>query len=126
MALEEVDHRLFVVTRKPARLLVLDTPSGKPVASSPTVGDADDAFYDSARKRIYVSGGEGFIDIFEQDRPDQYQCVGRIPTASGADILVRARVESSLRGSATPREAAGRDSGVRASALIRPQFDAGR
>ena len=84
MALDEVDHRLFVVTRKPPTLVVLDTESGKQVASYPAVGDADDVFYDAVRKRVYISGGEGFLDVFTQSNPDHYQPAGRIPTASGA------------------------------------------
>jgi len=84
MALDEPSHRLLVVTRRPARLIVFDTQSGKTVASQPAVGDADDAFYDPAHRRVYISGGEGFIDIFEQRDPDHYQPAGRIPTASGA------------------------------------------
>ena len=84
MSLDEVDHRLLVVTRKPPTLVVLDTESGKQVASYPAVGDADDAFYDAVRKRVYISGGEGFIDIFAQSSPDHYQLTGRIRTASGA------------------------------------------
>ncbi len=84
MALDEPDHRLLVVTRRPAQLIVLDTQSGKPVASQPAVADADDVFYDAAHKRVYISGGEGFIDIFEQRDPDHYRPIGRIPTASGA------------------------------------------
>ncbi len=84
MALDEAEHRLFVATRRPARLVVLDTTSGKQVASYPAVGDADDLFYDAAHKRIYISGGEGFIDVFDQRDPDNYQPTGRIPTASGA------------------------------------------
>jgi WD40 repeat protein len=35
MALDEADHRLFVVTRKPAQLIVLDTESGAMVAILP-------------------------------------------------------------------------------------------
>jgi DNA-binding beta-propeller fold protein YncE len=84
MALDEGDHRLLVVTRRPPLLVVLNTESGKQVASYPTVGDADDAFYDAAHKRVYVSGGEGFIDVFDQDGPDDYKPSSRIPTASGA------------------------------------------
>jgi len=84
MALDEPDHRLLVVTRRPAHFIVLDSQTGKPVASQSAVGDADDVFYDAARKRIYISGGEGFIDIFEQSDPDHYRPIGRIPTASGA------------------------------------------
>jgi len=84
MALDEQDRRLFIVTRRPARLLVLDTDSGKPVADYPVVGDADDIFYDAARERVYISGGEGFIDIFGQSDKDHYQLSSRIPTRSGA------------------------------------------
>jgi DNA-binding beta-propeller fold protein YncE len=84
MAFDEVDHRLFVVTRRPARLVVLDTESGEQVASYPAVGDADDLFYDSARRRVYITGGEGFIDIFNQGGPDDYQPAAKIPTATGA------------------------------------------
>ncbi|MFB3922021.1 MAG: YncE family protein [Terriglobia bacterium] len=84
MILDEPDHRLLVVTRKPARLVVLETNSGRQVASYPAVGDADDVFYDSAHKRVYISGGEGFIDIFDQQNPSQYRLAGRIATATGA------------------------------------------
>lgn len=84
MALDEPDHRLLVVTRRPARLVVLNSQSGKIVASEPAVGDADDVFYDAAHKRIYISGGEGFIDVFEQRDPDHYAPIARIPTAPGA------------------------------------------
>jgi len=33
----------------------------------------DDIFYDALRKRIYVSGGEGFISVFQQKGPDAYE-----------------------------------------------------
>jgi len=84
MALDEADGRLLVVTRRPPRLVVLDIESGKQVASYPAVGDADDLFYDSAHKRVYISGGEGFIDVFNQRGPDDYQPAAKTPTASGA------------------------------------------
>jgi len=84
MALDEVHHRLFVGTRAPARLLVLDTESGHTLASLESVGDADEVFYDAPRQRIYVSGGEGFLQIFEQVTPDTYQSLIKLPTAAGA------------------------------------------
>lgn len=84
MALDEADHRLFVVTRDPPRLLVLNTETGKIIQSVPTVGDCDDVFYDQARKRIYASGGEGAISVVEQQNPDQYKDVARITTVKGA------------------------------------------
>jgi len=84
MALDERDHRLFVVTRFPARLIVLETEHGKRVASLAAMGDCDDVFYDERRRRIYAIGGEGGISVFEQRDADHYDELGRIKTVSGA------------------------------------------
>jgi hypothetical protein len=59
MALDQQNHRLFVVTRFPARLIVLDTVQGRRVAALSAIGDCDDVFYDQQRHRIYAIGGEG-------------------------------------------------------------------
>ena len=84
MALDEADHRLFVGTRSPAKLLIFDTQTGKQVTSLDSSGDADDIFYDAKNKRIYVSGGEGAISVFEQINPDNYKLLGKVDTAQGA------------------------------------------
>jgi DNA-binding beta-propeller fold protein YncE len=84
MALNEPDHRLFVGCRRPARLVVLDTATGKTVNDLEISGDTDDLFYDSALRRIYVSCGEGFIDVIEQLDPDHYRRRERIATRNGA------------------------------------------
>src|SRR5258708_10001506 len=84
MALDEADHRLFVVTRYPARLLVIDTGSGKIVQSLSVVGDCDDIFFDQARRRIYATGGEGAISVFAQQDADHYKEIARVPTVKGA------------------------------------------
>jgi len=84
MALDEADHRLFVVTRYPARLLVIDTATGKTLQRLPAVGDCDDVFYDKAGKRIYAIGGEGAVSAFEQQDSDHYKESARITTVKGA------------------------------------------
>ncbi len=84
MALDEADHRLFVVTRYPARLLVIDTATGKTLQRLPAVGDCDDVFYDKAGKRIYAIGGEGAVSVFEQQDSDHYKESARITTVKGA------------------------------------------
>ena len=63
---------------------MIDTTSGKTITRFPTVGDSDDIFYDATRHRIYVTGGEGAIAIYEQRDADHYNQVARINTASGA------------------------------------------
>jgi DNA-binding beta-propeller fold protein YncE len=84
MALDEANHRLFIGCRSPAKLLVLDTETGKTIAALDIVGDTDDVFYDAANKRIYVSGGEGRITVISQTNADVYDVSGQVPTAPGA------------------------------------------
>jgi DNA-binding beta-propeller fold protein YncE len=84
MALDEANHRLFVVTRVPARLLVLDTTNGRTIQTVSAVGDCDDVFFDQKRKRIYASGGDGAISVFEQHDSDHYKEIARIATVKGA------------------------------------------
>jgi len=84
MALDEANHRVLVATREPARLAVFDTNSGRMVAAMPCVQNADDLFYDSARKRIYISGGEGYVSVFQQKDSDHYQLLAKVPSAIGA------------------------------------------
>jgi DNA-binding beta-propeller fold protein YncE len=84
MALDEAHRRVFVAARKPARLLVLDMDTGKEVASLPGAIDTDDMSFDSDRKRIYVTSGEGFIFVYQQIDADRYQRIAKIPTAIGA------------------------------------------
>jgi YVTN family beta-propeller protein len=84
MALNEPDHRLFVVTRSPAKLIVFNTDTGERLASLPAVGDCDDVFYDERRHRIYAIGGEGGISVFEQKDPDHYAELGQLKIVPGA------------------------------------------
>jgi DNA-binding beta-propeller fold protein YncE len=88
MALDEQDHRLFIGARNPAALVVFDTTSGKMVTSVPTVAHTDDLWYDAAHKRVYVSGGEGVIGVFEQRDPDHYVPTATVPTVPGASTSV--------------------------------------
>lgn len=84
MALDEANHRLMVGCRKPARLVVLDTETGRVVASPTCTGDTDDVFYDRLLHRVYVSGGEGSVSVFQQVGADHYTPLATIPTAAGA------------------------------------------
>src|SRR4051794_2442568 len=81
MALDEATHRMFVGCRRPAKVLVYDTTTGKETASFDIVGDTDDLFFDAARKRLYVSGGEGFIDVFQEDDGSHFARVAHVATA---------------------------------------------
>ena len=84
MALDEPDHRLFIVTRTPPRLVVYDTNSGRVVATEACVADVDDLYYDANHKRVYIPGGQGYIDVFQQKDADHYERLARIATVVGA------------------------------------------
>ncbi len=81
LAINNAASQVLVVFRNPARLVVFAASNGTPVTSVEACGDADDMFIDAKRRRIYVSCGEGFIDVFDANR---YQLVERIPTLKGA------------------------------------------
>ena len=87
IALDESGHRLFVGTRDPGKLVVLDTESGKVVSSSPAAAMVDDMAYDGASKRIYFAGTL-FIDVFQQRDADRYDRVGHVPTAFRAKTAI--------------------------------------
>ncbi len=80
LALDEKNHRLFLGVRTPASIVVLDSDSGAVVASVPTVATLDGLSFDSATRRIYTSGGEGFVDVIQQIDADHYGRIARIPT----------------------------------------------
>ena len=92
MALDEPDHRLFVVTRKPTRMFALDTRDGKTVASIDVPDINDGIAFDAARKRIYVPGAVGQIGVYQEVDPDHYSEVARVPSAPGgkSELLVPA------------------------------------
>jgi hypothetical protein len=83
MTFDGEQHRVIVVYRSPARLVAFDSDTGKRIASAETCRDADDLFADKRRHRLYVSCGEGVIDVFAE-AGDQYERVARIPTIQGA------------------------------------------
>ena len=83
MSLDDATMRVFVGCRMPARLVMLDGGSGRAVTSVDAVGDTDDLFFDAARQRVYVIGGQGFVDVFER-RGDVLDRTARVATRAGA------------------------------------------
>jgi DNA-binding beta-propeller fold protein YncE len=84
MAVDGAHHRLFVGCRKPSALIVLDSDTGKEIASVAIDGDADDVFYDAKSGRVYVTCGAGFIDVLDENDLLPYNVTDKIPTAEGA------------------------------------------
>ena len=87
MALDEANHRLFVSTRNPGKLVVLNSDSGKVIADLPTVGLVDDMAYDANHKRIYLAG-DGHVDVFAQKDPDNYSLLASVPGSFRAKTAI--------------------------------------
>jgi DNA-binding beta-propeller fold protein YncE len=83
MALDAARATIAVVFRNPARLVIVDVKTGKPTNTVMTCGDADDVFFDAKRRRLYVSCGDGNVDIWQQDG-DRFRHLSLLKTASGA------------------------------------------
>lgn len=93
LALDEAQHRLFDTSRNPPLLIVFDTESGKQISQLESVAGIDDVWYDAKRKRIYASGGrgpggdqfvDGFVAVYQQNNPDSYELVAKVPSKLGA------------------------------------------
>ncbi len=63
--------------------MALSSQDGRITTKLATCGDADDVFVDAKRNRVYVSCGEGVVDVLER-RDTGYGSVARVPTVSGA------------------------------------------
>jgi YVTN family beta-propeller protein len=83
MAFDSETRQVLVAFRRPARLMAFGADDGSVRANLDLCDDADDVFVDARRRRVYVSCGEGVVDIFEQ-RTGKYLRVGHVATASGA------------------------------------------
>jgi hypothetical protein len=83
MAIDENRQRVLVMFRNPARLAAFATSDGSLLAKADACGDADDLFIDAARQRVYLSCGEGFLDVFEW-HAGKYLRTEHIATAAGA------------------------------------------
>jgi DNA-binding beta-propeller fold protein YncE len=83
MALDDNGGLVAIVYRNPPRLVLFDAHTGVATASLATCGDADDVFFDARRRRVYVSCGEGSVDVMQQGPPG-FQRLASVKTASGA------------------------------------------
>jgi DNA-binding beta-propeller fold protein YncE len=84
LAFDEPSKRLFVVTRKPGKLIVVNADNGATVASFKAPERCDQVIWDAANGRIYALGGEGYIGVFQQKDADHYEELARVKSAPGA------------------------------------------
>ena len=104
VAIDEPNHRLFIGCRTNPSLVVMDSDTGKIVASVPIPGDVDDLSFDARSGRIYASCGEGAIAVIRQIDRDRYEPLATIPTTGRARTSIL-NAESGQLYLAVPRSA---------------------
>ena len=104
IAMDEPNHRLFVVTRKPGKLLVLNADTGQTVAAFAAPERTDEVVWDPDNRRVYVAGGQGYISVVQQNAPDQYREVARVQSLAGAKTAIINRAGKQLWVAASPGE----------------------
>jgi len=87
LVLDEPNHRVFVATQKPPTFFVFDTDTGKVVTSLSCAPLHDDMWFDTAHKRIYVTGS-GTTTVFEQKDADHYTHLADVPTGFRAKTSI--------------------------------------
>ena len=81
--LDEAHKRLFVITRKPFKLVVIDTDTGASVASFDAPDRTNGMMFDKANHRIYAAGDD-YIGVFRQIDADHYEELAHVPSEKGA------------------------------------------
>jgi len=84
LALDAAAHRLFVATRRPPTLRVLNTDSGQLVSQLAICADADDIFFEPSRQRLYAICGDGHVNVIRASTSGPYEMEQRIETSAGA------------------------------------------
>jgi DNA-binding beta-propeller fold protein YncE len=104
MAFDPKTRRLFIVTRKPGMLLVVNADTAKTVASFKAPERTDQVVWDETHRRVYVTGGEGYISVIQQADADHYAETGRILSAPGAKTAILTPDAKRLYVAASPGE----------------------
>lgn len=87
LAIDVEHHRLFSVCDN-AKMTILDSQSGKLVATAPIGEGADAVAFDSKHGLVFSSNGEsGNLTILHQDSPDHYTTLQTLTTLPGARTL---------------------------------------
>ena len=87
LAIDKANHRLFAVCGN-QKMAVVDTESGKVVAT-PTIGNGPDAcvFDPAAKLAISSNGQDGTMTLVHEDSKDKFSVAGTVPTQGGARTM---------------------------------------
>ena len=83
LAVDAIHHRVFSTCGN-GKLVVLDTDSGKLIATPDIGADADGVAFDPIHGRIFTSNADSTMTVLHEDTPDQYSILQTVKTGVGA------------------------------------------
>ena len=83
LAIDAERQQVLAMFRHPAKLAAFNLRDGAMTHAVEACGDSDDLFVDTKRSQVYISCGEGFVDVFAA-RADGFVKVAHLATAAGA------------------------------------------
>lgn len=87
LAIDVARHRLFAVCSNKL-MVMIDSVSGKAIATAPIGGGCDGVAFDPASGLAFSSNGEGTVTIVREESPDKLTVVQTLSTAPGARTIV--------------------------------------
>ena len=86
LACDAKNHRLFSACAN-NKVVVLDSDTGKLIATATSGEDPDGLAFDPKSGNIYTSNPDGTMTVIHQDSPDKYTTVQTVATAVGAKTI---------------------------------------
>ena len=86
LALDAAHHRLFAACNN-KMMVMLDTESGKVVATAPIGEHVDGCVFDDATQLAFASGGDGTVTIVKEETPEKLRVVQTLKTERGARTI---------------------------------------
>jgi YVTN family beta-propeller protein len=86
LAIDVKNHRLFLVCDNKL-MVIMDSETGKIIASLPTGEGTDGVSFDPGNERAYSANGEGTITVVQGDKGANYKVLENIPSMKGARTI---------------------------------------
>lgn len=86
LAIDNKHDRLFVTCRSKV-MVVMDSLTGKKITSFPIGARVDWAEFDASTQNVFVSNGDGTLNIFHQKSADVYEDMGALKTQPSAKTM---------------------------------------
>jgi YVTN family beta-propeller protein len=86
LAMDRKNNRLFIACHNQV-LVVMDATNGKTIATLPIGKGPDAAGFDAKEGLIFVSNGDGTLNVIHEKTPDQYEALETVTTQKSAKTM---------------------------------------